>query len=762
MPIDIHLKDLLIRMKSIGKRTPVLIIFFILFFVQSFIPTSLFAQLSFSYSYFNLTRNNGGGSPEKGDTLEIHALGYVSTGATVSNIYFTDSIRAGTQYVPNSMKLVTNEGVILKTFSDVSGSDAGVYDPSPTPRIRINFGTSAGGGVALSGAGFMNTTGGGTINGGDVPIAGSGTLGIVAYKIVITGNYGDTLHLGGNFYYNLWKNGKAAKNDKKYHFDPVNVKVVANQGFCPDFSSASFTAESSFGAGKAQNRTQGITSPGYLKVLISTGKPNDNYYAIVNNTSGTGSTDNTVPYKVSGSPRVFGAWDIVGDHTNAVDQNLGNSPVPPGTLGGYMLVMNADYNTGEAYSDIIQNVCPNTYYEFSAWIRNLCGQCGADKNGNAYPAPSHGVKPNLTYTINGVDYYTTGNIDYSGTWVKRGFIYKTGPAETQFTIAIKNNASGGDGNDWVLDDINLATCYPNLIMNPNDTASACAGFPITITDTVKSYYNNYGNYRWEVSKDGGTTWIPIGGTGSKTPVLVNGLFQYHVDTVITPVAADSGFYFRIKVATTSANLTNNDCSVDNSQKVFLKVYSSSCSVLDTKIENISGKTINKKNVINWEIEGGEKNIKEYIIEKSTDGIHFSKAGIVTSDDNKLGKYTFTDPENISAINYYRLKIVSNNQTPPNYSKTILVYNGSSSVFKISTVNPFHDNVKTEVSLPAQGKVEINLFDMYGKSLHKKTLQLSKGNSQVILDNVSNLPAGMYILTALYNGIMIQNKLVKNN
>ena len=157
-----------------------------------------------------------------------------------------------------------------------------------------------------------------------------------------------------------------------------------------------------------------------------------------------------------------------------------------------------------------------------------------------------GVKPNLTYAINDIDYYSTGDITYSNTWVKRGFIYKTGPAETSFTLTIKNNASGGGGNDWVLDDINLATCYPNLIMNPNDTAKVCAGYAVTITDTVKSYFNNYGNYQWEASSDG-NTWFPIKISGGAiapandphtvTPVLVNGLYQYYVDAAFTPTAA---------------------------------------------------------------------------------------------------------------------------------------------------------------------------------------------------------------------------------
>ncbi len=116
--------------------------------------------------------------------------------------------------------------------------------------------------------------------------------------------------------------------------------------------------------------------------------------------------------------------------------------------------------SGEAFHQTISNVCPNTNYEFSAWVRNICSVCGI--NANSVPTYTPGVLPNLSFDINGVSYYTTGDIPHDGTWQKRGFMYKTGPSETSFTISIKNNAAGGGGDDWVIDDIKLATCYPNF------------------------------------------------------------------------------------------------------------------------------------------------------------------------------------------------------------------------------------------------------------------------------------------------------------
>jgi len=766
---------------SIGKkiyRNSIFLGFILFSFLTSVLPYSAFSQptVNFSYSYENVTRNNGGGTLETGDTIEMHALVNLLSGSSMTDIYFIAPITSGTQYLPGSLKLITNESVVLQTFSDASGDDAGVYDATPGHGVRINLGTLASGlgGTAYSGANFNLTTGGGSINGGDVPKGGGGTLGIIAYRLVITGSFGGVINPTGTFYYSYSTGGRHPTTvSTSYVFNYPGIEIVQNQGLCANFSSASFTAESSFGSGTTQNRAAGVNAPGYTKVNIGANAPPDGKYSVVNNTSATGATNNTVPYAPTASPtRVFGGyWDIIGDHTGAASTALGNSPVAPGTNGGYMLAVNADIATGTAYTDSITNLCPNTYYEFSAWIRNICGKCGEDQNGAQTYLP--GVKPNLTYAINGIDYYCTGDIPYTATWVKRGFIYQTGPAQTSFAIAIKNNAAGGGGNDWVLDDIDFSTCYPNLVMNPNDTATACAGDPITITDTVKSYYNNYGNYQWQASADGGTTWFPVTISGgsinagsdpqSIVPVLVNGLYQYHVDAAFTPATPDSGYYFRLEVATTQSNLTNANCSVANSQKVFLKVYSSqsACSVLSAGILNFSGSVINNKNVLQWTVQDDD-NIKEYVIEKSTDGANFSMVGSVAgSQSSQGGNYIFTDPDNSSNINYYRLKLVNADNTAARYSKTILLYNRSA-LFKISTINPFSNDLKVNIYLPEQGIVEMNLYDMYGKILSKKTLQLSTGNSQVSFDNVSYLPPGMYILSTLYNGMALQSKLIKSD
>ena len=729
-------------------------ILFLIIFLQSF-TGNLQAQNIFSFSYQNVTRNNGGGTLEMGDTIEVRAL--VKVEVATPNFYYIDTIRPGTQYVSNSLSVITNEGLIFRGPYPITGvNNRGIYDVSGgVPRLRVNLGVGASAPVIGTGASqFGSTSGGGTVTPNDKPKFYGKTLFVVAYRLVITANFNDIIYLKGNYYYDSVKNGT---HKKSHRFNYAGIKIIQNQDLCTNFSSASFTAESDFGSGDIQNRSVGATVPGYNKVSLNASDPGDGNYAIANNTSANGTTDNYGPFKPNPA-RVFAVWDIIGDHTGASNPVLGNPPAAGGTAGGYMLVVNAAFPTGEAYRDQIKNLCPNTYYEFSAWIRNICGKCSIDSNGIAPNTP--GVQPNLAFTINDIDYYTTGNIPYTQEWVKRGFIYKTGPTETGFNITIKNNAPGGGGNDWVLDDIKLATCYPNLVMNPSDTAKLCANFLAHLSDTVKSYFNNYTSYCWQKSSDG-INWVNTNNCGTGVPVFKNGLWEYVVDTVFTVLSADSGKHFRVKVATTPANLLEDKCAVENSQKVFLQVYSLDCKALEEKFLNLSAKLVTGYAELKW-MTGNQNSSGEYEIERSDEGINFKKIGVIrVSGFLNSNGYTFIDPDRMGSSAFYRLKLISQERNSETYSKTVHLVNAND-YFRVSTPNPFKGNLKFELFLPSDGEIDIQILNVLGKLMIRKALTLPKGNSQFILPESGKLPQGWYILRTIHNGKAIQSRVFKSN
>jgi hypothetical protein len=265
------------KAKLIDIRSILILIAGILIFSQN----THAQKLEFSYSYLNITRANGGGTLEQGDTIEVHAL--VKVNAVTKNFYYIDTIPTGTKYVNNTMRIVTNENLTWKgPFTNASLDDYGVYSiTGGTPRLRINLGVGA---TFPDGAlaNFGSTAGGGTVTPGNVPKFYSNTLFVVAYQLAITANFGDTIHLTGNYYIDT------ANSKKQFRFDYAGIKIIQNQALCNNFSSASFTADSSFGKGTVQNRALPAIVPGYTKVNLGANQPQDNYYSIANNTSADG------------------------------------------------------------------------------------------------------------------------------------------------------------------------------------------------------------------------------------------------------------------------------------------------------------------------------------------------------------------------------------------------------------------------------------------------------------------------------------------
>lgn len=427
----------------------------------------LFAQVQTGKSYINVSKNLTGGTFEPGDTLEIRASIAVGSFSSfsISQVRYNDTINANFTYLAGTLKILTNEGLIFRSYSDAASDDAAMFN-NTNKTLRINLGT----GTGNAGNTGNGTGGAGTIAYNNKPSFYGGVCIMVAsFRVRINAlpfNTVLTMH-GGAFRYTQAGSPVIAS------FTTNSLMLFQNIGVCPNFVGGNAVIENNgtFGNGTTQNRSASAIVPGYTFVNFSANAPNDGSYGIANNTSATGATNNGVAYPHSS--RVFTVWDIIGDHTGAASPTAGNPATTVGSSGGYMAVVNASYATSRAIQQDVSNLCPSTYYDFSAWFRNICPKCSCDSNGRGAlntlfngPYPP-GVKPNLTFQLNGIDYYTTGDIPYTGLWEKKGFTYLTGPAQTSFTLSIRNNSPGGGGNDWAVDDVSLSTCVPDIELNYN-------------------------------------------------------------------------------------------------------------------------------------------------------------------------------------------------------------------------------------------------------------------------------------------------------
>lgn len=724
-------------------------------------------------SFINITRPNGG-AVNPGDELEIRVSVNVSTNNTrIFRTRYNDTIPNNLNYVPNSMRILTNEGKQYKAFTDLGGDDQGYYNAA-TRTVRFNLGRDTTGNLLgnLSSTGIDTSLGGGYFDPQTHFPRANGVLMIVTYRVIVDASvsYNTIFNYGPGVLRYRNKLSAAGATDIELAPNSLTFIVYPNYGLCNNATGANNVSPGSgdFGSGTAHNGANPGTVPGYNYVSVATGNPGDGNYAVVKNLSPSQNTvATTARPETSATHRVFGVWDIIGDHTGAVDPLAGNPPSANGANGGYMLAVNAAFQLSIANNQTITGLCENTYYEFSAWFRNICKRCGIDSAGRgasgvsvnaAYiptaPNDSSGVKPNLTFQIDGIDYYLSGDIDYIGEygqWVKKGFVFMTDPGQTSVTISIKNNAPGGGGNDWAMDDIEFRTCLPSLEMRPSINPTYCQNGQVDISVAVSTFFNNFSYYQWERSTDNGITWLPAPESPSvQTFNYVNGGGTYR-DTVALPsflaTPAVDGYRYRIRTSTSLSNIGVQNCAVYNNTDVVTVDVHPTCVVLPAHVTALHVELKNMYSSLKWKVKN-EMSLYSYTVERSDNGVQFKAIGVVLAKGSHFGEeqYFFYDQTLVKGKVYYRLKLTSNDEGVK-YSDIVSVTAGQQQNFVIrNLVNPFASRLSFQLETYQYGFVDVHLADAAGKLVTQRKVQVVKGINAIALDVPANLQKGVYLLS----------------
>jgi len=730
----------------------------------SLTPIFTTAQIQTGKSYVNITKGSAGGTFEPGDTLEIRAtIAITGSNYSLTRVRFVDTISNDVTYVPGSLKILTNEGMVFRSYTDAGGDDPAMFN-STNKTLRINLSSSgAAVGICSNTSPTADATLGGSINyNGRPSFYGNTCIMSASYRIVIneTHNYGTIINLhGGTIRY------RRSGSDGTINFNAYRIALTPNLGLCSNSVGANAVTDhgGTFGSGTTQNRTTAADVPGYTRVNVGSGAPQDGQYAIVNNLSPNGTANPTSVGIPGGAARVHTVWDIMGDHTGATDEIAGNlPPATTSTEGGYFVVVNASYANGEAFNQPVGGLCGNTYYEFSAWLKNVCSYCGCDTSGvgatsKNFKGPDRaGVHPNLTFEIDKVAYYTTGNIEYSGNWVKKGFIFKTNNGQGDFTITIRNNAPGGGGNDWAIDDIKFATCSPELTFNPTPAPIVCSENLVTMNALVSSYFDNYTFWRWEKSTDGAQTWDNTGISGNSTISQTSPPYEYSVDypQFIAP-KSDSGHLYRLRIATSASDLDNDACSYANGINV-LTLNVIECEVLASYVKTLSARLKQQQATLNWQVVNANQNTI-LSVEKSVGNRPFVTVASFTPGEQTV--FSWTDPNIITDVTYYRIRITENGKSA--YSNTAWVQDKLKKDFVVRAVhNPVRSNVTAELASTRDGKLTLSVIDMLGRTLCTSEQKLAAGVSQVQLPQTAFLPKGVYVLRIQWNEEIFNQRIVK--
>lgn len=224
-----------------------------------------------------------------------------------------------------------------------------------------------------------------------------------------------------------------------------------------------------------------------------------------------------------------------------------------GNPNGYMMVVNADYGPTEVYRKHITGLCQNTTYVFSSYLANNNTPVSVIANcGSTYIYPNVNFRVEYPASIIQAS-VNSGSLPLAATgstlnWQQYGFVFTTISGQTSVDVIMSNNAPGGCGNDYVVDDITFSPCGPgiNLSIAPTNTL-VCPGQSLTILSnyTIGSYVSP--QYQWQYSNDGGITWSDIiGANSSNYPIA-------------SASPSNTGMYQLL--ASENGNILNSSCRI---------------------------------------------------------------------------------------------------------------------------------------------------------------------------------------------------------
>ncbi len=204
-------------------------------------------------------------------------------------------------------------------------------------------------------------------------------------------------------------------------------KVFRTMVCCAVVGNSQLIFSDDFGAleGTARRSDPSVTSS---YSYAASGETKDGMYSVVNNP------------RVANGPESY--WKDMPDHT--------------GNTNGAMLVFNGSAPGQIAYSRTYPDLCPNTLYNFSAWVVNL--HRSTDTN-----------RPRLTFNIldsdrNVLATTSTGEIGINEGWIENSVTFNSGTGGQTIILEIVSYQPSGGGNDFGIDDVVFTSCTPETFL----------------------------------------------------------------------------------------------------------------------------------------------------------------------------------------------------------------------------------------------------------------------------------------------------------
>ena len=174
------------------------------------------------------------------------------------------------------------------------------------------------------------------------------------------------------------------------------------------------------------------------------------------------------------------------------------------------------------------------------------------------------------------------------------------------------------------------------------------------------------------------------------------------------------------------------------------------------LKDISATNMGTFNRVNWTT-ATEQDGDVMQLERSKDGISFKAINSQPATSRNGAAYSYDDAQPFAGINYYRLRIISQNGDQ-SISKTVSAVAASGATQLAVYPNPATSHVTLSLQGTQATTADVRIADFAGRTIQQATIALnSNGTAQL---NINTLSSGTYIITCTVSGNTFQSVLEK--
>ena len=188
-----------------------------------------------------------------------------------------------------------------------------------------------------------------------------------------------------------------------------------------------------------------------------------------------------------------------------------------------------------------------------------------------------------------------------------------------------------------------------------------------------------------------------------------------------------------------------------------------CIATPVKLISFSGYEQYHNINLSW-LTTNESKIHAYEVQRSSDGVNFSKIGELGPKDGNGGsvkEYKFIDPVPLPGKSYYRLRIV-NIDGSEEFSIVISIAlkdQMAPDAIKAYPI-PFKNEIAILASFEKSGDAQIQIIDVQGRILQSKKQFVTEGTRALTIGNLQGVHPGVYFVKIIQNGVERKVKVMK--